>query len=43
MAFACIGGYVGYNMEGWEKGLLDAVNEKRSGRGMLPVTRKAIE
>ena len=43
VAFACIGAYAGYNMEGWEKSLQEAVNEKRVDRGMPPVTRKSIE
>jgi hypothetical protein len=43
VAFACIGGYIGYNMEGWEKSLLDGVNEKRVERGMPPVTRSSLE
>ena len=43
VAFAFIGGYIGYNLEGWEKQLLDGVNEKRKERGMPSITRQSLE
>ena len=43
VAFAFIGGYIGYNVESWEQQLMDGVNEKRQDRGMPLITRKSLD
>jgi hypothetical protein len=40
---AGIGGYIGYNMTGWETQMLDSINKTRVQKGMVPITRKSLE
>jgi len=40
--FGMVGGYIGYNYNKWEDGLLEAVNEKRRDRGMPEISRQSL-
>jgi hypothetical protein len=38
-----IGGYIGYNYDGWLGELMVKVNEKRVERGLVPIIREEIK